>query len=161
MSSTKMLEIFDDYLKFKNYTYYVRDLLTYFILFFSFYDSLAFFVCICGIWKFPGEFPLWCSGISGILEVLGRRFNSRSNTVSGSGIATVVAWVTAMTQIWSLALEVHMPRGGQKKKKKFLGQGSNLSHGYSLHHSYGNAVSFFFFLSFSRAASCCIWRFLG
>ena len=119
MSSTKILEIFDDYLKFKNYTYYVRDLLTYFILFFSFYDSLAFFVCICGIWKFPGEFPLWCSGISGILEVLGRRFNSRSNTVSGSGIATVVAWVTAMTQIWSLALEVHMPRGGQKKKKNF------------------------------------------
>ena len=49
------------------------------------------------------EFPLWCNRIGGILRILGCRFNYHPGPEA---------------QIRSLAWEVHMLWGGQKKKEK-------------------------------------------
>ena len=51
------------------------------------------------------EFPLWHNGIRSVYGALGRRFDSQP-----------VQWVKDPTL--SLAWELHMQQGGQKKKRK-------------------------------------------
>ena len=58
-------------------------------------------------------FPSWRSGIGGVPGALGHRFNPRPATV---GYRSVVQ-VTTAVQVWSLALELHMLKGSQKRQK--------------------------------------------
>ena len=61
------------------------------------------------------EFPLWCNGIGSGLGVLGCGFDPRP----GTGASPVsLRWFAAVAWICSLAWELHMLWGGQKKKKK-------------------------------------------
>jgi len=64
------------------------------------------------------ELPLWCNGIGSVLGTLGCRFYSipGPRTVgSGSSVATDAA---SAARIGSVAQELHVPQGGQKRSKQ-------------------------------------------
>ena len=81
-------------------------------------EGIALSLKNCTIKNSGLEFLLRWNGISDITGALENRFDPWPGTVrKWSDTAEVVAWVTTTSQIWSLAWEVLMPRGGQKQNK--------------------------------------------
>ena len=69
------------------------------------------------------EFLLWHNRIRSILGMLECSLNPLpAQWVKGYCVAAAVAWVTTTAWIWSLAQELHMPWGSQKRKKKNTNQ---------------------------------------
>ena len=61
---------------------------------------------------------LWHNGIGGVLGTVGHRFDPWPGTVGQrSGIAAAVVKFETVAPIWSLALYLHIPLGGQQWKK--------------------------------------------